>query len=240
MSRYVFKFYKLGNMRFISHLDLQRVFTRAMRRANIGLIYSLGYNPHPKISIVQPLSLGFETDSDYFEIETAEEKVIDEMLSAINDALPSGIKFFDGRVLPLTGKTLSSIVEFAKYEVFLPLEHTESINERLKEFCEQNIITVNKRDKKTQKTILKDIKSFIRTMELESVAPDGIILHMILRSASNESLNPLNLAEALCEFLHEPFHKDLSRVCRKDMYIQEGDQLVSLGEYTYAAAVVSH
>ena len=61
-------------MRFISHLDVQRLFKRALRRADVELLYSHGYNPHPKINIVQPLSLGFESKSDYFEIITAKEQ----------------------------------------------------------------------------------------------------------------------------------------------------------------------
>ena len=67
MHRYLLGFYKKGNMRFISHLDLQRLFKRCIKRAGIEVAYSNGFNPHEKINIVHPLSLGFETDRDYFE-----------------------------------------------------------------------------------------------------------------------------------------------------------------------------
>ena len=65
MSRYVLTFYKKGNMRFISHLDMQRLFRRVLYRANIPLEFSQGFNPHPITNLVQPLSLGFEAEKDY-------------------------------------------------------------------------------------------------------------------------------------------------------------------------------
>jgi radical SAM-linked protein len=231
MSRYAFKFYKVGNMRFISHLDLQRLFIRAMRRAGIDLVYSLGYNPHPKISIVQPLSLGFESTCDYFEIETAAEENIEEMISAVNAALPEGIKFFEGKALPLTIKSLSSIVEFSSYEVHIPLNNTTEVQEKLSEFNLRNIVTVNKLDKKTKKSIKKDIKPMIRSAHAIAILADSVDLHTVLRSASNESLNPLHLAEAFCEFLGQPYNRNLCRVCRKDIYVLQENELLSLGNF---------
>ena len=58
MSRYVIKFSKEGNIRYISHLDLLRLFKRSFKRVGIKLQYSQGFNPHPKMSFAQPLSLG--------------------------------------------------------------------------------------------------------------------------------------------------------------------------------------
>ena len=70
MKRYLLRFCKKGNTRFLSHLDIARLFKRAMRRAGIEPAFSNGYNPHELINIVQPLSLGYESESEYFEIDT--------------------------------------------------------------------------------------------------------------------------------------------------------------------------
>ena len=43
------KFNKEGDMIYISHLDLQQLLQRAFRRAEIDLVHSQGFNPHPKI-----------------------------------------------------------------------------------------------------------------------------------------------------------------------------------------------
>ena len=54
-------FSKSGAVKYVSHLDMFRLMTRAVRRANIPLWYTEGFNPHPYISFLQPLPLGVET-----------------------------------------------------------------------------------------------------------------------------------------------------------------------------------
>ncbi|MBQ1888680.1 MAG: DUF2344 domain-containing protein, partial [Firmicutes bacterium] len=46
MNRYVLRLTKYGNMRFISHLDLHRLFKRSLKKAGIPVDYSKGFNPH--------------------------------------------------------------------------------------------------------------------------------------------------------------------------------------------------
>lgn len=234
VSRYLFKFQKLGEMRFISHLDIQRLFKRALRRSEIKLLYSQGYNPHPKISIIQPLSLGFESLSDYFEIETFEEQNIPSMISNLNEALPSGIAFTAGKQLSSTGKSLSSIVDFALYKAFLPYQNIENANEKLKQFVSQNQIMVNKYSKKAKKTVENDVKNFIRHITIERICEDGLQLNLLLRSANNESLNPTYVLESFCKFSNEVFIKENCHIVRQDLFFIKEEELVSLFEYHIA------
>lgn len=232
MSRYLLKFNKLNEMRFISHLDVQRLFKRALRRAGIELVYSQGYNPHPKINIVQPLSLGFESKSDYFEISTTKKQDIPSMIFNLNEALPDGITFLDGRELPEAGKNLSSYVEFAQYVVSMPYENIQNAAGILNHFFEQTNIMAKKRSKKSKETIRADIKHLIYRINIESATADGLTLNMILRSASNESLNPLTLIEAFYEFSSEFFQKEDCHVIREDLFFIKEGELVSLFEFT--------
>ena len=54
-------FKKMGMSRYVSHLDLMRAMTRAIRRANLPLWYTEGFNPHPYMTFALPLSLGMES-----------------------------------------------------------------------------------------------------------------------------------------------------------------------------------
>ncbi|MDY4561321.1 MAG: TIGR03936 family radical SAM-associated protein, partial [Peptostreptococcus porci] len=63
------KFTKLGDMKYISHLDVQRLFQRVFRRAEVRLSYSQGFNPHPKMSYGNALALGVESYGEYVDIE---------------------------------------------------------------------------------------------------------------------------------------------------------------------------
>ncbi len=227
LHRYLFGFYKQGNMRFISHLDLQRLFKRCIRRARIRPAYSRGFNPHEKINIVHPLSLGFETEMDYFEMDT--EQPYDEafLVDSMNQALPEGIKFTFCREIPYSSRNSSSVTEASLYEAFLP----SSRNLNIDAFIIQDKVSIRKKDKKTKAMVEKDVKPWIYQLTLLQEDGEGSRLAMLLRSAPNESLNPANLAEALCAFSGSPFQREALRVTRKDLFARRGDELIPLSRY---------
>jgi len=67
------EFTKKGWMRFISHLDLMRLFYRALRRADLPVTISKGFSPRPKISVTPALKLGKESDSLELTVKLDEE-----------------------------------------------------------------------------------------------------------------------------------------------------------------------
>ncbi len=85
-------FSKTGDMRFISHLDLVRLFQRASRRAGIPVSITKGFSPRLKISIKRALKLGAESGSEeaVFYMDTHVEPGVFKAL--MNSALPDGVK----------------------------------------------------------------------------------------------------------------------------------------------------
>lgn len=87
----------MGEMRFVSHLDLMRLFERAARRAQLPVRITKGFNPHPKISIKRALKLGIESKTEevifYLDgfVDPTEFKV------RLNKQLPEGIKIEDAK-----------------------------------------------------------------------------------------------------------------------------------------------
>ena len=227
MHRYLLGFYKKGNMRFISHLDLQRLFKRCIKRAGIEVAYSNGFNPHEKINIVHPLSLGFETDLDYFEIDTQKPYPEDRLVENMNLALPEGIRFAFCREIPHSSRNSSSIAECSLYEAVLP----SSQNLNIDGFIIQDRVSILKKDKKTKKMVEKDVKDWIGRIELLEETQTGSRLSLLLRSAPNETLNPVNLLESLCAFSGCPFDRESVRVTRKDLFARKDGELVSLSCY---------
>ena len=224
MSRYVLTFTKKGNMRFISHLDLQRLFRRVLYRANIPVSFSQGFNPHPITNVVQPLSLGFESECDYFEFESKEKLLESSLCDRLNQALPEGIKFTACKEIPHEKRNLSSVCEYALYKVFIP---EISIDEKdIKDFISQKQIFILKRDKKTKEYVEKDIHSWIYSIEKSVDIPSGTVLDMILRAAPNESLNPTQLCDSFFKYLEVPA-QDI-RVIRMDLLYKENGKLISL------------
>jgi radical SAM-linked protein len=84
-------FYKKGDLVFISHLDLMRLFQRAFRRSNLPIAYTQGFNPHMRMSFKRALALGKSSRSEHMKVVLTERIVVDRLKKIINLELPNGI-----------------------------------------------------------------------------------------------------------------------------------------------------
>ena len=87
-----FTFAKNGPMKYISHLDLMRLFMRALRRAELPLKITEGFNPHPKLSILRALKLGLESDNEEASILLTQVIAPEEFRRRLQEQLPEGIE----------------------------------------------------------------------------------------------------------------------------------------------------
>ena len=91
MYRVKFSFSKKGRMKYISHLDLMRLFMRALRRADLPLKISEGFNPRPKLSFKRALKLGVESESEEAAIVLKEWIRPEDFSRRLQEQLPEGI-----------------------------------------------------------------------------------------------------------------------------------------------------
>ena len=89
--RIIASFYKHEQVMFVSHLDMQRLFQRAFRRADLPLAYSNGFNPHPLLSFATALSVGYTSDCEYFDVMLTEYVSPAEFERRVNAVLPQGV-----------------------------------------------------------------------------------------------------------------------------------------------------
>ena len=206
MNRYILRFYKHGNMRFISHLDLQTLFQRAIKRGDVKVAYSNGFNPHELMNIVQPLSLGFEAEEELLELDTLIHYEPENLIQRLNLALPDGIAFTACEECERKNQATSCPTESAEYNVIF----NEDISGlKITEFLAQDVINVLKRDKKTKTLIDKDVKNLIK-----EIRRDGNSLYLHLSCASNATVNPTAVLTSLFEFSGFEFKQECCRVCR--------------------------
>ncbi len=85
-------FSKTGDMRFVSHLDLMRLFQRAVRRARMPVTLTKGFSPHLKISITRALKLGVESSGEEAVFHMDREMRPEDFSDAMNAALPEGVR----------------------------------------------------------------------------------------------------------------------------------------------------
>ncbi len=228
MNKYLLSFYKQGNMRFISHLDLQRLFFRAIRKAELPVAYSNGYNPHQKVNIVQPLSLGFEAENELFEITLTEHFSPKELAEALNRSMPEGIRFFRCKEISPEIVNLSKYSEYALYEASVKGNKADFERLNTKEFLSQPRIMVFKRDKKTKEMVEKDVKDMVGSLEKAEWKDERYVLRLMVKCASNTSLNPANLLEALHQFYNIPYNGDDTIVNRKNLLSTKDNQFIDL------------
>ena len=97
-ASYNITFDKEGWMRYISHLDIMRLFTRAMRRAEFSLYFTKGFNPHPIVRIKKALKLGLTGKSQEAELILSEDISPEEFKQRLCEQLPAGINVRDVRL----------------------------------------------------------------------------------------------------------------------------------------------
>ena len=190
MYKYAIRFSKDGMVRYTSHLDLFRLFKRAFRRTGIGIRYSQGFNPHPKMGFAQPLSLGYAADGEYLEFESDESISGKRLLTDLQRNLPEGVTVTAVMQIPEGQKSMAASVEAAEYAVDYPLPFDAvDADAMISGYLSQPEILAKKRQKKTRKLKEVDIKSKIREIRAER-GEDGhlrLILVLDCGSASNLS-----------------------------------------------------
>ena len=91
MQKLRIRYAKRGRARFTSHRDFSRAFERALRRAEIPMAYSSGFNPHPRVSFANASPTGAATEAEYLEIGLAERCDPDAVLRELGAAMPPGL-----------------------------------------------------------------------------------------------------------------------------------------------------
>ena len=219
MSRYVIKFSKEGNIRYISHLDLLRLFKRSFKRVGVKLLYSQGFNPHPKMSFAQPLSLGYSGLAEYLELETSEPCDTGEILEKTSAVMPEGIRLYSCEELSANGKTLASLTEAASYEITIPAGEgfRGTIETLLKEYLERPQIPYLKHQKKSGKDVEVDIKPMIAEIS-GTVNDNNIMLTMKLAAGSTANLSPEIVLASFFEFAGISYDRAEVSIMRTEIY----------------------
>ena len=116
------EFEKIGRMAWFSHLDLQSTMQRALRRANLPVRYSQGYNPHVNLSFAAALPVGCQSVAEILDVELEEgaEVAPEHFVDALNQALPLGLKLRRARLVPDSFKALMASMTHAQYTVTVP------------------------------------------------------------------------------------------------------------------------
>ena len=221
MGRYNVTFAKRGYMIFTSHLDMQRLFKRAFKRADIALKYSQGYNPHPLMSFAQPLSLGYYSECEILEFKTKEDFDTEEITRRLNDCMPEGLVVLGCAEMTVEEKTLASRCYGAVYKIEIPVsllgsEGESTVEERVKEYLAQDEIIAYKRSKKKKEPAPVNIKEKIQSIGCRA-CDDKIIMTTKLDAGSDSNLSPELILQSLFGFLGLDLKRETVDITRLEL-----------------------
>ena len=202
------KFGKERSVSFISHLDVLRVFERALRRAGLPLAYTKGYSPRPKLVFGQALSLGLTSRGEYLDISLENEVDENEVQELLVATLPPGFPVYMAKNLDDKVKPVMAAITHASY-----LFKGDRALEILEALDKSEIIFIKEKNNKKTETDLRPLINSIEPYE------DGV--RLICRAGSAYNLRPDALLTAL--YLDD----EQIKVCREDLFIERNGSLVS-------------
>lgn len=231
MSTIRVKFSKRDEIKYISHLDLMRLFQRAFRRADIPVKYSQGFNPHPKFSLATALPIGVTSDGEYMDVELEKDIDKDEFINRLNDVLPKGVRILSGKYVK-TGKSLMSLIEWSDYVIEFYVTgdiSKEDIENCIKEILEKDEIYVKKIKVKNKKEIIKetDIRSSIKNLNLLVIEDKRIVIRATLKSGSKGNLKPKYIIDIMKKIGNIEISDDSVKIHRLELFSQKNSKLVS-------------
>src|ERR1043165_7682483 len=112
-------FVKQGALRYTGHLDLHKLWERALRRAELPLAYSQGFHPQPKMNMAAALPLGFSSRCEVMDMKLEREIPLDNLPIRLNTTLPSGLQVVEVEQVDERAPALQTQVLAAEYEVTL-------------------------------------------------------------------------------------------------------------------------
>ncbi|UCD08021.1 MAG: DUF2344 domain-containing protein [Dehalococcoidales bacterium] len=196
MQRFRIRFARGDEIKYISHLDIMRLWERALTRAEIRIAYSEGFSPHPRLSLAAPLAVGVTGESELLDVYTEDTVSPHWFTDAVNNQLPVGISILGVQLVGVMLPSLQSQIRQAEYTVIVEkadgLEDVESAIESL--LAAEKLPWHHERDTGKREY---DLRKLIDDIKLESSDDERCTITMVLRCGSNGSGRPEQVTLAL-------------------------------------------
>lgn len=209
-------FEKKGMAKYISHLDLMRCFSRAIKRAGISIWYTEGFNPRPFMTFSLPLSLGTESFCESVDVRITDDMTDGEIVERLNKAIPTGIVIISASE-PVHK---ADEIRYGRFSVTLVTEEKKTVLNSVREKISADEIIVEKMGKKGGKKVLKqiDIKGDIYSYEL-CESENGVKMTLVISTGMRNNINPALLIDAVTEDVTELI--EAVEIVKEKMYLED-------------------
>jgi len=239
--KYRVKFQKYGVMKFVGHLDIMRYFQKAMRRADLPIKYSEGFNPHQIMSFAAPLGVGITSDGEYMDVEMRENVVSQNAKQALDAVMVPGMSVTEFHALPDGAEKAMAAVKAASYYIYYK-EPVEGLDEvtfltyKTSFYDAADSITIVKKTKKSEREL--DLKPLIYEFQVvtlpESLRAESSYsfgLKLMVSTGSTDNIKPELVMEHFHSFCN--IEQASMGIHRIDLYTKLDQQFLSLGDVGY-------
>jgi len=202
MQRLRITFSRGDEVKYIAHLDMMRLWERALRRAGIPIAYSQGFSPHPKVSIAAPLPIGVTSDSELMDIQLRRRVSPYLFMKTVRPQLPTGIGLLGVEQVAPTLPSLQSQVRQAECQVEVETDkRAQEVEDAIHSFlAAKEFPWQHERDTGIRRY---DLRSMVYDLWLIGWRESGCTLGMRLRTDSTATGRPEQVTLAL-GFRHRP------------------------------------
>jgi len=233
------KFTKENYLKYISHLDLMRLFQRTFRRCNIPIKYSQGFNPQPKMTIGNPLALGVESAEEFMEIDLYERIPEDEFIRIVNSDLPEGIKIIEVKYVD-SKSSITSFIDWSYYEIQFVANNIDDLNllkTSIMKLLEMDQLIIEKEKRKGNKVVSqnKDVRPFIGNITISEGKTKKIsdnecliTINCLLKSGDKGNLKPVDLLKVIEKYTDIDIDIDTAEIKRLKIYSEKDNKIEPL------------
>lgn len=211
--RIIARFNKEQGVRFVSHLDVQRLFQRAFRRADLPVAYSNGFNPHQQLSFATALTVGATSSAEWLDVKMDKDISPDEFIEKVNAVLPNGFQILEAACAEDKYPSLSAAMAAAEYTVSLMFcEEVQGadVSSAIGKLLSDSIVVL-KKTKSGMKNV--DIRPMVYKMEFSSITDNKFNIALAGRLDAAGGLNADLLFSALRNIIGHDFTYALHREC---------------------------
>ncbi len=196
MSRLRVRYKRGPEVKYISHLDMIRLWQRALTRAGIELAYSEGFNPHPRLSLAAPLALGVTSDAELMDVSISRYISPHSFEALAGQQLPPGIEIMQVYQIELAMPSLQSQVRYAEYLVEVDAAAGEQpVEVALASLLEKEHLPWQHRRNTAIRSY--DLRPLIKNLWLAGGNGEHCTIGMRLRCDSSGSGRPEQVSKAL-------------------------------------------
>lgn len=189
-------------VRYISHLDIQRSLQRTVRRANIPVAFSQGFNPHPQISFATALSVCQTGSGEWIEIKLDEDISPDEFKARMNRNFPKGMSIEEAFVAPEGSPSVANLMKSADYTATASDINVTAFLAAVKDIIDSHApILVQKTKKQSGRKVETeaDLRPMLYSFEVVSHTDTEVTVKFSGRLDTKGGLNAELLLKCLCK-----------------------------------------